>query len=382
MLPSPSYIPILKAKKGEFDAIRQIRLEQIKTGIRPAFHPLFELSNIYQPVSRLENINKRCEEIGRLWSGNIALIDGYFWQPAESILENGDHFLPYAFNKLYSNGVKVVPVIGYDRWFDQMSSLYNQTMRTLNLPEAPYFCIRLDGDAMYDIEEPEFFEEQLDSILSGLKLAETRCAILIDFGDVSLNRISIESMLLKSADFMNVLKNYDFKYIAISGASYPESVADAVNDHDTDGLVLRKEMLVWQSLRKTFPKLRLKLSDYGIWHPSIEKHIVNKHTNGKIIYTIDLNYLVVRGHPFSRDGGKQTHRKDLAMRLIVNHLYYQGASFSWGDDRIFECAHGLIGPGSSTNWVSYSTSHHIKYVVEEIRTFEIELAQSNTKIGF
>ncbi|MEX3012246.1 hypothetical protein AB3538_01970 [Acinetobacter baumannii] len=71
----------------------------------------------------------------------------------------------------------------------------------------------------------------------------------------------------------------------------------------------------------------------------------------KIIYTIDKNYYVVRGHPFSRDGGSHGHRKQLAMRLI-NSIYYEDVSFSWGDNKIFECAHGINNfIGNPTQWV-------------------------------
>ena len=35
---------------------------------------------------------------------------------------------------------------------------------------------------MYDIDEPDFFKEQLESIISDLKLAENNCSILLDFG--------------------------------------------------------------------------------------------------------------------------------------------------------------------------------------------------------
>lgn len=372
MMKIPEYVPIMKAKQGEFDAIKPIRSEQLEYQIQPTFHPLFEMPNIYKEgVSRLVDINSRCEKIGKLWSGNIALVDGYFWKPSEALLENGEHFLTYTYNKLFALGVKVVPVIGYDRWFDQMSSLYHQTMKNLNYPEAPYFCIRLDGEAMYDIDEPDFFKEQLESIISDLKLAENNCSILLDFGDVSVNRITIEQMLSKSRDFLEVLTEYDFKYISISGASYPSSVAEAIEDHDTDGPVLRKEMVVWQTLRNMFPNVKLKFADHGARHPAPEKQIINQHTNGKIIYTIDKNYYVVRGHTFSRDGGSHGHRKQLAMRLI-NSIYYEDVSFSWGDNKIFECAHGINNfIGNPTQWVAIDTSHHIRYVLEEIGSFEL-----------
>jgi hypothetical protein len=70
-------------------------------------------------------------------------------------------------------------------------------------------------------------------------------------------------MLSKSTNFLEILSDYDFKYIAISGASYPSSVAEAIDDHDTDGPVLRKEMVVWQTLRKMFPNVKLKFADHG-----------------------------------------------------------------------------------------------------------------------
>ncbi len=72
-----------------------------------------------------------------------------------------------------------------------------------------------------------------------------------------------------------------------------------------------------------------------------------------------------------RDGGSHGHRKQLAMRLI-NSIYYEDVSFSWGDNKIFECAHGINNfIGNPTQWVAIDTSHHIRYVLEEIGSFEL-----------
>jgi len=74
----PEYVPIMKAKKGEFDALNPIRLEQLEYKIQPVFHPLFEMPNVYEEgASRLADVTKRCEKIASLWNGNIALVDGY-----------------------------------------------------------------------------------------------------------------------------------------------------------------------------------------------------------------------------------------------------------------------------------------------------------------
>lgn len=101
MIKIPEYVPIMKAKKGEFDAIKPIRINQLEYQLQPTFHPLFEMPNVYKEgASRLADLTKRCEQIGVLWRGNTALVDGYFWKPSEALLENGEHFLTYAYNKL------------------------------------------------------------------------------------------------------------------------------------------------------------------------------------------------------------------------------------------------------------------------------------------
>jgi len=81
-----------------------------------------------------------------------------------------------------------------------------------------------------------------------------------------------------------------------------------------------------------FPNVKLKFADHGARHPAPEKQIINQYTNGKIIYTIDKNYCVLRDYLFSRDGGSHGHRKQLTIRLI-NSIYYEDASFSWYDFR-------------------------------------------------
>ena len=67
------------------------------------------------------------------------------------------------------------------------------------------------------------------------------------------------------------------------------------------------------------------------------------------------------------------------MRLI-NSIYYEDVSFSWGDNKIFECAHGINNfIGNPTQWVAIDTSHHIRYVLEEIGSFELAYQNRSNK---
>ena len=81
----------------------------------------------------------------------------------------------------------------------------------------------------------------------------------------------------------------------------------------------------------------------------------------------EVDVVIIGGGQAARHG----HRKQLAMRLI-NSIYYEDVSFSWGDNKIFECAHGINNfIGNATQWVAIVKSPHIRYVLEEIGSFEL-----------
>ncbi|ECV0853852.1 hypothetical protein D0X24_23850, partial [Salmonella enterica subsp. enterica serovar Kentucky] len=61
-----------------------------------------------------------------------------------------------------------------------------------------------------------------------------------------------------------------------------------------------------------------------------------------------------------------------------NSGHYMGPSFSWGDFKINECAQEQF-LGNSTNWVSIDTSHHMTYVLAEVKEFEKKIVEEKTR---
>lgn len=372
----PTYVPLLKALKSEFEAIAKMR-----PAVRRKTRPLFEVGRIGKNIveaKRFEGcqalttayLDEVADGIARVWSGRLAMVDAYQW-PADSTVESGEHVLPYIYGRLESMGVRVIPVIGYDRWGNQT---YRAAMEGVDVPEARSYCLRLDTNAIEDAAEPEFFEENIHSILTNLDLDPSKCSVLIDFGNVTGS--SVEDLVSKTGAMLSLLRPYGFKYYATAGCSLPSSIDQAVKKPDSVGKVLRREMLLWQAMREDNPSMRLVYGDYGVRGPTTSEGVGYGNTNCKIRYTIGKNFFVARGHSISGPG-KGAQMWGLA-DTVKNSQYYMGEAFSWGDKQIAKCSLEEF-KGTAGTWITIDTSHHMAFVVAEVEEFELTVMTPTAK---
>lgn len=372
----PTYVPLLKALKSEFLAVAEMARDDARKTL-----PLFEISRIGKNIleaKRFEGcteiktayLNEVMSGIASVWAGRIAMVDAYHWA-ADATIENGEHVIPYIYSTLNTLGVEVVPVIGYDRWEDESYSL---ALRSFDVPHDSNYCLRLDSTAIEDSAEPDFFQENIETILDDLRLDAGRCSVLIDFGDVT--NTSVEVLTAKATDIVDQLKSFGFKYFITSGCSLPKTIDAAVKKVDSVGFVLRREMQLWQTLRQSAPATPIIYGDYGVRGPNTNEGVRSKHTNGKIRYTIDKQFFVVRGHSMSLPGkGEQMYT---LAETLVNSSHYMGEPFSWGDKRVADCSRKKI-KGGAPQWITIDTSHHLAYVVSEVEEFERSAVMAATK---
>lgn len=362
------YVPILKAKKGEFDALAKTRGD-----VSRQLLPLFEIGQVseasvqnlkYLRESRtplltcLERVASRASDV---WRGRSAMIDGFYLDPAASV-ETGEHIISFMAGRLSAAGVRMIPVIGYDRW---ESSPYRLSLSDVVSRMPGQCCLRLDAQAIEDSADPDFFLHNIDQITDDLTAFPSQCFALIDFGDIS-NK-SIDQLIEYGIQIVRLLKDRQFRKFITCGCSIPNSIDLAVKLHDTVGTILRREVLVWKALREEFLDCEIHYGDYGVRGPTTNDGRPNPNINGKIRYTIPQQTLISRGHPISYDGSaKQMHA--LSER-ILRSPYYLGPEFSWGDGQIDACSSGII-TGSSTDWIAIDTNHHLAFAVQEVAEFE------------
>lgn len=372
-----NYLPIYKAKLGEFQAVAKAKKAHARRML-----PLFEVCRIGEGVrnaARFKNstaltcayLDETAQRIAEVWSGRSAMVDAFQWRP-DSMTETGEHILPYIYSRLDALGVRVVPVVGYDRWD---SATYQIAMQGIEVAAKGYYCLRLDSHAIEDSEDPEFFEDRVLGILDDLSIEPARCAVLLDFGDVTA--LSVEDLTDQAERVMQVLAPMGFKFFSTAGCSLPSTIDKAVKKQDSTGKVIRKELLVWQAMRIGYPNVRWVFGDYGVRGPNTAEDVISPHTNGKIRHTISQSYYVVRGHSVQQaDKGAQMHK---LAKTVVDSAYYMGEDFSWGDARIMACSKGEF-KGNSTDWIAIDTNHHLAWVVAEVEEFELKVVAASALV--
>ena len=367
----PVHTAILKANKGELEALANLD-EQTARKVRP----LFEVGRLTDAIRQrkyistsatptITHLNRVLDPVGASWGSRPAMVDGYQWA-ANARAENGEHVIAYMISRLRAAGVSVIPVVGYDRWSD---TEYKLGLQSVPPREDGHFCLRLDSSAIEDVAEPEYFQATIIKIVDELDLTPAHCSVLLDFADISVGVMSVEMLVSKAISIIKQLLAFGFDHYIVAGCSFPQTIDLAVGNQDSVGSVLRKEMLVWQTLRLEFPNLTILNGDYGVRGPTTTER-PSKYTNGKIRHTVKKQMFVVRGHPFTHDHNN-TQMYGLS-EIVVKSPHFLGADFSWGDMQI---ALGSRRGGrlDLTRWIAIDTNHHLTFAVHEVEEFERSL---------
>jgi hypothetical protein len=83
-----------------------------------------------------------------------------------------------------------------------------------------------------------------------------------------------------------------------------------------------------------------------------------------IRYTADEKTLIPRAVGSAMQESDEQYRE--LCQWIINEPDYAGDSYSWGDEKIADCAAGVGPPGSQRRWRAAGTSHHIRFVIEQL----------------
>ncbi len=351
----PFYAPILRAKPGEFTAVGHLA-QKTKSRLFPLFDIPRNTSKAKIPKTDIEHLNGVVEQIEKVWAGRPLMVDVTSWNPS-SLTSEGEHVINYLHTTMEQAGLQVFPVVGYDRWDDPT---YQNALSNIQLASGRSFVVRLDEEAIEDSLDPDYFEGRLEDILSSLACDASECVALLDFGDLCHKPLA--EVIDKLPGVLKILKELKFSRMIFAGSSVPGSINLAVKYAATEGLLLRKEMLIWQALYQAFPKL--VFGDYGVRSPRSNEDVIAPDTNGKIRYTTDKQFYIARGYSLrTKEKGAQHH--GLAQK-IIDSQYFMNSDFSWGDAQLVKCAAGDFS-GNSTTWIGIDTNHHIEMVVREIR---------------
>lgn len=362
------YIPILKARLGEFTALRNMG------GARSAqFTPLIEFmptgdeldDETGEPIPEKVQLTaaKATNRLYENWNGSQDLIvdlhalppiDDYF--PVVNIID-----------EFYGrDGSKVIPVC---RPMDSDNEkLIERLSESLGRFDKREICIRLSDEDLDERDEP--MSTTLDRLLGQLSTEPGGVDLVIDFGAVSETSASFAARIARLV-IVDLPHLNEWKSLTLAAGGFPIAL-DGVSPWRLTELP-RWELTMWRNVRDRLQdKLRLpSFGDYAVAYPSQQAGLPFAPAP-QIRYTASEAWLVVKGRKNDRRGSAQFF--DIC-EVVAQHSEFT-PELSWGDVQIAEKAQfAHMDPvpngarsGNAMTWRAIGTSHHIAQVVHRLTT--------------
>lgn len=358
---SYSYVPILKTKRAELNA-----LNQISTFTKSKITPLLEIEPVpVDPDTEIPDksyntfLNNFGEKLSNATTGIQQIyLDGLLIE--SQFIAQGDAYpIINATHQARAKGVHVIPVSSPTRDID-----YRNAVDTLVNDEI---CLRL---TLADLANPQL----ITAYISHLNIPYDNIDIVIDLRD-TLTEDNIASGLqqtLSSGLINNLPHLQDYRRVILSSGSFP---IDLTNIQVGSNRLPRLEWILWQHLHVSGDLARYVIySDYGIQHPDYNRLPTRfPSVTASVRYTVDDDFLIFRGRKANQYGYEQygKHCQD-----IVAHGEYSGQSFSIGDSKIYDYAQTYAtylqnqqpntSFGSAEIWRKIGQDHHITKVVNQL----------------
>jgi len=354
------YVPILKAKAGEFTALKNLSNEA-----KGKITPLIDIPRINQfrnpePLTLEEHLSKVIKEIEDSCDGIGCYFVDLFDLKLDLRIGGNIHPVTYVFGGIRKCGQLAVPTIGLER-----DDAYIHAVREVVKTDKRGVCVRLLGEDMESIEE---LEDQLDELLDDIGIKRPDVHLLLD--NRSIFNSSFEKVAQTIIDVLNSLSDiHSWKTITVASGGIPNSISDVVKPRN-NGEVFRVGYCLWQALLNRRSEIARipSYGDYGISPPDmvdLDPRLISGTMGPKIIYADSDRWLIFRGERFKTSGYDQYH--SLAQQ-VVSHPSFSGEQFSYGDTKIFLKANRDEGPGNPYQWVGISANHHITFVAHQIKS--------------
>ncbi|MBT2661905.1 beta family protein [Bacillus sp. ISL-45] len=242
----------------------------------------------------------------------------------------------------------------------------------IKLADSDELVTTLQKDSLNGVALRLFLEEILDDMfdtmfterISELNLSQTD--IIIDAQFIDPSKINEATFLIKGA--LDAIEGIEsFRRVIFASNSFPNTMDVERYDLTT---FPRVESKIYEKIKSHLNKLNVPLvyADYAVNHWSFFEFIVGIQPSFNIRYSTGDHYVVYKGDT-NKKGGLKIDKVQVGCQKIVESPYYFGKDFSWGDNEINEKASGeSTKSGNLTTWRSIGTNHHITFIVDLLST--------------
>lgn len=360
------YVPILKGRLGEFNALTKMLPE-----LADAYTPLIEFVPNGEETSEdgyvsapgvLSSLSNSAGRLSKYWpKSRDFIVDTH-------AIPGTDQVFPAAW-VVEHFGAEGNPVIPTVRPSDAEETVL-ELARVLRKYGQRDVCIRIAGE---DLDErDEAIDVAIDRVLGNLGIGPETVDVVIDFG--ALHEEQSASFAARIARLVITdLPNLDsWKSVTLAAGGFP-SALDSVPP-ETLSEIPRWELTMWRAVRERLSRGSTRIpsfGDYAIAYP-VQAAGVGFAPAPQIRYTAADNWLILKGRKTNRRANAQF--LDICGEIVDHPEFRRG--LSWGDEQIEEKARfaGVdpvpdeAKPGNAMIWRAIGTSHHLSLVIDRLAT--------------
>jgi hypothetical protein len=352
-LPPPRYVPVLKVKPGEKDALQMLDAATVTE-----VWPLFEIVEMKkdEPPDLAHHLRKAFRGLRRaILRSPVYFLDTHEIAPA------GRDGAREAFLAAANLGMPFIPVTGISR--------------TTDVDEA-FAAVRSDGVAIR-LTRAEFergiVPARLVDFVEAHNIARSNVHLIVDLGPV--HDVLPEGVDQMIRQFLPLIPHVsEWRSLIVSSCAFPKSMK--VAQTKSTKLVERADWKGWLSgcyeHRTELPRLPT-FSDGGIQHPSGVEGYDPKTMPwaAAIRYTVADEWLIVKGESTDVTAGADQF-PELA-RTLVRGSHFVGPDHCLACAAMARATRGRAkGHSRAEDWRRLGTAHHITTTVRQLRALAFE----------
>jgi hypothetical protein len=290
------YIPFLKAKRGELNAMSQLTSE-VKQAICPFFDfPLKK--DRYDSASYSRTTQSIAASLEKHWGTDAEFYFDDFDISQNLTVENEE---PYAYVLNALNGLRIIPVVGLGRGPHNDSVVHLKREGKITSSTVAFRAMQ------DDFEDFELNKDEINYDLAGILAAFDEIDLILDCRVCSAMDASLTAQQI-AAFAQKFCKSYNVRRVIITGSSIPRSLGEIVKPNSVE-TIARRELAIILNAR-ALANLAIVAGDYGTVSPfysdaDFDPRLFPKVTAPRLIYSFNHSHYVARGVSLESGGPEQ-----------------------------------------------------------------------------
>lgn len=362
---SRHYVPILKWKRAEQDALKALtnecrdRISPIIELVMPKPKSLFKDENkkikktqeelVQELIAafRTKRFSEILDEIIKSWGTKPAYIDFSLLYTVALKVESIKKIIGEATER----GIRLTPILNLSD-SDEIKKAIQQTLNKY----TNGICLRVVSS---DLENINKLNSQLDIILQYFNTSQRNVDLLVDLKEIKENNSA--HYYYRYFNFSQRIKDLTkWRNFIFACGAFPEDLSECTIDEPK--LITRVEWVNWLNIKNGRTKRVPTFADYAVRNPIYNEILQFYHSTSSIKYTLENDWLILKG---------KAKRYEIYLAnaaVLVKDKRFYGDTFSAGDKFVAEKAKHfktyirnpeVKGTGNTKMWLEAFINHHL-----------------------